>query len=60
MAEQNQGDQLEPTYSSCVDTGCSNEDLPKAMNDWEGWQERVRDMMARQEDNESTANRDPE
>ena len=25
----------------CEDTGCSSEDLPKAMNDEEGWRERV-------------------
>ena len=30
----------------CVDTGCSPEDLPKAMNDWEKCQERVRDICA--------------
>ena len=28
------------------DTGCSPEDLPKAMNDREGWAERVRDIRA--------------
>ena len=28
------------------DTGCSSEDLPKAMNDEEGWRERVRDICA--------------
>ena len=27
----------------CVDTGCSHEDLPKAMDDREGWRERVRE-----------------
>ena len=27
-------------------TGCSPEDLPEAMNDWEKWQERVRDIRA--------------
>ena len=26
----------------CADTGCSPEDLPKAMDDREGWRERVR------------------
>ena len=26
----------------CEDTGCSPEDLPEAMYDWEKWQERVR------------------
>ena len=30
----------------CVDTGCSPEDLPGAMNDREEWQERVRDICA--------------
>ena len=29
-----------------VDTRCSPEDLPEAMNDWEGWRERVRDICA--------------
>ena len=28
----------------CADTGCSPEDLPEAMNDREGWQERVKDV----------------
>ena len=28
----------------CEDTGCSPEDLPKAINDREGWQEWVRDI----------------
>ena len=26
----------------CADTGCIPEDLPEAMDDREGWQERVR------------------
>ncbi len=30
----------------CEDTGCCPEDLPKAMNDREKWQERVRDIHA--------------
>ena len=30
----------------CDDTGCSPEDLPKAMNDREKWRERVRDIRA--------------
>ena len=30
----------------CEDTGCSPEDLPKAMNDREKWRERVRDIRA--------------
>ena len=29
-----------------VDTGCNHEDLPEAMNDKEGWRERVRDIRA--------------
>ena len=37
MAEQKQDDQLEPTYSSCEDTGYSLEDLPEAMCDREEW-----------------------
>ena len=28
------------------DTGCSLEDLPKAMNDWEKWRERIMDIRA--------------
>ena len=28
----------------CVDTGYSPEDLPEAMNDKEGWRERIRDI----------------
>ena len=36
------------TYSQqlCEDTGCCPEDLPGAMNDWEKWRERVRDIRA--------------
>ena len=30
----------------CADTGCSPEDLPEAMDDREGWPERVRDIRA--------------
>ena len=30
----------------CEDTGCNSEDLPEAMNDWEKWRERVRDIRA--------------
>ena len=30
----------------CADTGCSTEDLLEAMDDREGWQERVRDIHA--------------
>ena len=30
----------------CANTGCSLEDLPEAMDDREGWRERVRDIRA--------------
>ena len=30
----------------CKDTGCSPEDLSEAMNNWEKWRERVRDIRA--------------
>ena len=30
----------------CADTGCNPEDLPKAMDDWEVWRERVRNIRA--------------
>ena len=30
----------------CDDTGCNPEYLPEAMNDWETWRERVRDIRA--------------
>ena len=30
----------------CEATGCNSEDLPEAMNDWEKWRERVRDIRA--------------
>ena len=30
----------------CVDTGCSPENLPEAMNDWEESRKRVRDICA--------------
>ena len=30
----------------CEDIGCSSEDLPEAMIDWEKWRERVRDIRA--------------
>ena len=30
----------------CEDTGCSPEDRPEAMNDWEKWRERIRDIRA--------------
>ena len=37
----------------CADTRCSPEDLPEAMDDREGWRERVRDIRA-----DSTTNDD--
>ena len=46
MAVQKQGSQLEPTYSSSVGIRGDTGDLPEAMNDREGWQERVRDIRA--------------
>ena len=30
----------------CIDTECSPEDQPEAMDDWEGWRERVRNIRA--------------
>ena len=30
----------------CEDTGCNPGDLPEAMNDREGWRERIRDIRA--------------
>ena len=30
----------------CADTECSPEDIPEAMDDKDGWRERVRDMCA--------------
>ena len=30
----------------CEDTGCSPEYIPDAMNDWQKWRERVRDIHA--------------
>ena len=30
----------------CVDTGCSQENMPEVMNDREGWRERVRQIRA--------------
>ena len=40
--------QLARTYIQqlCEDTGCSPEDLPEAMNDWEKWRERARNIRA--------------
>ena len=39
----------QPAYNAykqqlCVDTGCKPEDLPEAMDDREGWRERVKDI----------------
>ena len=36
----------------CRDMGCSREDLPASMNDREEWQESVRDICARQDDDD--------
>ena len=36
----------------CVDTGCSPEDLPEAMDDREGWRERERSVLALRHDND--------
>ena len=33
-------------HQLCEDTGCCPEELPRAMNDREEWQERVRDIRA--------------
>ena len=44
MDKQRQDIQFEPTYSSCANTGYSPGDLPKAMDDREEWQERVRNI----------------
>ena len=37
-----------PTYIQqlCEDTGCSHEDLPETMNDWEVWRERTRNIRS--------------
>ena len=42
MEEERQNDQLEPTYNSSV----LIEDRKGAMDDREGWQERVREIHA--------------
>ena len=34
------------THQLCDDTGCNPEDLPKAMDDRDGWRERVRNIHA--------------
>ena len=45
MDEQRQDDQIEPIHKQlCTDTGCSLEDLPGAMDDREGWWERVSEI----------------
>ena len=47
MAVQKQDDQLEHTLQQlCEDMGYITEDLREAMNDWEEWRERVRDIRA--------------
>ena len=47
MAEQKPGDQLGPTYSNSVRIrGVSFYDLSEAMNDRQGWRDRVRDIRA--------------
>ena len=35
-----------------MDTACGPEDLPEAMNDWEKWRERFRDIGACDEDDD--------
>ena len=46
--EQAKGGRPVKTYIQqlCTDTGCSLEDLPEAMDDREGWRERVREICA--------------
>ena len=45
MDEQRRAGLLEPYIQQiCADTGCSLEVLPEAMDDREGWRERVRDI----------------
>ena len=46
MDEQKQDNQREPIYNSCADTGCSLEDLPRAMDNRDRWQERVREICS--------------
>ena len=46
MDEQRQDDQLKLTYNSSVDTECSLEDLPGAMDDRDEWRERVKEIRA--------------
>ena len=40
----------------CEDTGCSPEDLPEAMNDWEKWREWVRARHDDDDDDEILEN----
>ena len=46
MDGKRQDDQPEPTYNSSADTGCSVEDWPGAMDDREGWRERIKEIRA--------------
>ena len=46
MDEQRHDVQLGPAYNSCVNTGYSLEDLLEAIDDREGWRERVRNIRA--------------
>ena len=42
-------------HQLCEDTGCSPEDLPEAMNDWEKWRERgswISVLAARHDDDD--------
>ena len=52
MTGQKQDDQLEHTYTQqlCEDTGCSSEDLPKAMNDREKRGSGISVLAARHDD----------
>ena len=40
----------------CADAGCIPEDLPEAMEDREGWRERVRDISAAADDDDRRPN----
>ena len=42
------------TQQLCEDTGCSLEDLPEAIEDWEKWRERVRYIRASDDDDNET------
>ena len=39
-------DEQEHLYHLYADTGCSLEDLPGEMVDWDGWKERIREIRA--------------